>query len=80
MRLFSEQIRAFVPRRYVTLGTDGFSRPTPARVAQVLRGRPPLVTVAALKALADEGTIERSKVAEAIAVTASIRPPNPRLI
>ena len=26
MRAFAEQIRAFVPRRYVVLGTDGFGR------------------------------------------------------
>ena len=29
--LFAEQIRPFVNRRYVTLGTDGFAAPTPAR-------------------------------------------------
>ena len=26
MRAFAEQIRAYVPRRYVVLGTDGFGR------------------------------------------------------
>ena len=82
MRLFSEQIRAFVPRRYVTLGTDGFGRSdTREKLRNFFEVDRRWVTVAALKALADEGTIERSKVAEAIAKY-GIDPskPNPRLI
>ena len=33
---------AFVPQRYVVLGTDGYGRATPARSCDALRGRPPL--------------------------------------
>jgi pyruvate dehydrogenase E1 component len=67
MKLVSDQIRQWVPGRYVALGTDGFGRSD---------GRAPLrhhfevdaksVVVAALKALADEGSIDRSTVTKAM--------------
>ncbi len=67
VRLFADQIRNFVPRRYVTLGTDGFGR---SDVRKQLRKFFEVdryyVTVAALKALADEGTIPAKKVSDAI--------------
>ena len=67
IRAFAEQIRAFVPRRYVVLGTDGFGR---SDTREKLRGFFEVdrhyVTIAALKALADEGTLPAAKVAEAI--------------
>jgi len=67
IRTFADQIRPFVPGRYVALGTDGFGR-SDYRVAlrrffEVDRHH---VAVAALKALADEGAIEPSVVASAI--------------
>jgi len=67
IRTFADQIRQFVPRRYVALGTDGFGR-SDYRVAlrkffEVDRHH---VAVAALKALADEGEVEPSVVASAI--------------
>jgi len=65
---FTEQIRAFVPRRYVTLGTDGFGRSdTREKLRHFFEVDRHWVTLAALQALADEGTIDRSKVAAAIA-------------
>ncbi len=65
---FAEQIRAFVPRRYVVLGTDGFGRSdTREKLRQFFEVDRHFVTVAALKALADEGQIAPAKVAEAIA-------------
>ena len=68
VKLFAEQIRPFVPGRYVTLGTDGFGR---SDTREQLRAHFEVdrrwVTVAALKALADDGTIPAAKVAEAIA-------------
>ncbi len=68
IRLFAEQIRAFVPRRYTVLGTDGFGRSdTREALRDFFEVDRHYVTVAALKALADEGSIDRSKVAEAIA-------------
>ena len=40
MRAFAEQIRAYVPRRYVVLGTDGFGRSdTREKTAALFRGR-----------------------------------------
>ena len=68
MRLFAEQIRALVPRRYVVLGTDGFGRSdTREKLRYFFEVNPQYVTVAALKALADDGAIPAAKVAEAIA-------------
>jgi pyruvate dehydrogenase E1 component len=68
VRAFAEQIRAFVPRRYAVLGTDGFgrsdTRPMLRRFFEVDRH---WVAVAALQALAEDGEIERSHVAQAIA-------------
>jgi hypothetical protein len=49
--------------------------------APLLRGRSPLGHLAALKALADDGTIERSKVAEAIAKYGiDVNKPNPMTV
>jgi pyruvate dehydrogenase E1 component len=68
VKLVAEQIRAFVPRRYVVLGTDGYGR---SDTREQLRAHFEVdrryVAVAALKALADEGQIDRAKVTEAIA-------------
>ena len=67
VRLYSEQIRPFVNRRYVTLGTDGFGRSdTREKLRHFFEVNRYWVTLAALKALADDGEIDRSKVAEAI--------------
>jgi len=68
VRLYAEQIRPFINRRYVTLGTDGFGRSdTRAKLRHFFEVDRRWVTVAALKALADDGVIDRSKVAEAFA-------------
>jgi pyruvate dehydrogenase E1 component len=68
IRTLPDQVRAWVPRLYRTLGTDGFGRSDYRKALrwffEVDRHH---VTVAALKALADEGTIPRERVAEAIA-------------
>jgi pyruvate dehydrogenase E1 component len=67
IRLFSEQIRPLINRRYVTLGTDGFGRSdTREKLRHFFEVDRHWVTLAALKALADDGAIDRSKVAEAI--------------
>jgi pyruvate dehydrogenase E1 component len=60
-------IRTWVPQRYVTLGTDGYGR-SDSRAAlrsffEVDRHH---VTTAALKALADEGTIDCKIVKQAM--------------
>ncbi|MFO1413447.1 MAG: pyruvate dehydrogenase (acetyl-transferring), homodimeric type [Burkholderiales bacterium] len=68
MRMFAEQIRPLIGRRYVVLGTDGFGRSdTRSNLREFFEVNPQYVAVAALKALADEGTIPAAKVAEAIA-------------
>lgn len=65
---FAEQIRAFVPRRYVVLGTDGFGRSdTREKLRHFFEVDRHFVTVAALKALADDGHIDPGKVSDAIA-------------
>jgi len=67
IRAFAEQIRAFVPRRYVVLGTDGFGRSdTREKLRQFFEVDRHYIVVAALKALADDGEIPATKAAEAM--------------
>lgn len=67
VRMFAEQIRGFVPQRYVTLGTDGFGRSdVRKKLRKFFEVDRYYVTVAALKALADEGDIPVKKVNDAI--------------
>jgi pyruvate dehydrogenase E1 component len=67
MRAFADQIREYIPRRYITLGTDGFGRSDyRVKLRKFFEVNRHYVTVAALKALADEGTIPAEKAAEAI--------------
>ncbi|MDR2259801.1 MAG: pyruvate dehydrogenase (acetyl-transferring), homodimeric type [Azoarcus sp.] len=67
VRLYAEQIRPFIRQRYVTLGTDGFGRSdTREALRRFFEVDRHWVTVAALKALADEGMLAREKVAKAI--------------
>jgi len=68
MRMYADKIRACVPRRYHVLGTDGFGRSdTRERLRHFFEVDRRFVTVAALKALADEGTVKPAVVAQAIA-------------
>jgi pyruvate dehydrogenase E1 component len=68
VRAFAEQIRPYVPRRFTVLGTDGFGRSdTREKLRRFFEVDRHHVVVAALKALADEGAIPASTVAEAIA-------------
>jgi len=82
VRMFAEQIRPFINRRYVTLGTDGFGRSdTREKLRHFFEVDRRWVTVAALKALADDGTIERDKVAHAIArYGIDVNKPNPTTV
>ncbi|MGH8727686.1 MAG: pyruvate dehydrogenase (acetyl-transferring), homodimeric type [Burkholderiales bacterium] len=67
MRNFADQVRAHIPRRYVTLGTDGFGRSDyRVKLRRFFEVNRYYVTIAALKALADDGAIKADKVAEAI--------------
>ncbi|MDD9816746.1 MAG: pyruvate dehydrogenase (acetyl-transferring), homodimeric type [Gammaproteobacteria bacterium] len=68
MMAFADQIRPFLDRRYVTLGTDGFGRSgTRAQLRSFFEVDRHYIAVAALKALADEGEVPAKTVAEAIA-------------
>jgi pyruvate dehydrogenase E1 component len=67
VRAFADQIRAFVPRRYVVLGTDGFGRSdTREQLRRFFEVDRFYIAIAALKALADEGALPAAKVVEAI--------------
>jgi pyruvate dehydrogenase E1 component len=82
VRQYAEQIRPFLNRRYVTLGTDGFGRSdTREALRHFFEVDRRWVTIAALKALADDEVIERSVVAEAIAKYGiDINKPNPMTV
>ncbi len=67
MRAVADQIREWIPGRYVSLGTDGFGRSdSRAALRQHFEVDRNYITVAALKALADEGKIEPSVVSGAM--------------
>ena len=67
MRNYADQIRKWIPGHYEVLGTDGFGRSdTRAQLRKHFEVNSYYVTVAALSALANEGKIPASKVAEAI--------------
>jgi len=67
IRLFVEQIRAYVPREYRTLGTDGWGRSDSRnKLRQFFEVHRNYVCVAALSALAAEGTVDRDHVVRAI--------------
>jgi pyruvate dehydrogenase E1 component, homodimeric type len=67
MKTFADQIRPFVPQRYSVLGTDGFGRSdTRKNLRRFFEVDRTYVTVAALKALADDGKLPVSRVTEAV--------------
>ncbi|MFQ5995197.1 MAG: pyruvate dehydrogenase (acetyl-transferring), homodimeric type [Acidiferrobacterales bacterium] len=67
MKTFADQIRGYVPQRYMVLGTDGFGRSdTRKQLRKFFEVDRYYVAVAALKALVDEGVIPVSKLTEAI--------------
>ncbi|HRN76056.1 pyruvate dehydrogenase (acetyl-transferring), homodimeric type [Ottowia sp.] len=69
LKNYAEQIRAYVPagRSYKVLGTDGFGRSDfRRRLRKHFEIDRHYITVAALKALSDDGKLPAAKVAEAI--------------
>ena len=67
IKTFADGIRPFLDRRYVALGTDGFGRSDYRRKLRAFfEVDRHYVAVAALKALADEGTIKPATVAQAL--------------
>jgi pyruvate dehydrogenase E1 component len=66
VRALPELIRAYVPRRYVTLGTDGFGRSDTRQALRAFFEVDRLaIVLAALKSLVDEGVLERSVIKRA---------------
>jgi pyruvate dehydrogenase E1 component len=86
MRAFADQIRAFLPQdqkgHFKVLGTDGFGRSdTRRKLRKFFEVDRHYVAVAALKALADAGTIKAAEVSKAIKLY-NINPdkPNPTTV
>jgi pyruvate dehydrogenase E1 component len=67
LKAFADQIRAFVPRRYKVLGTDGFGRSDRReRLRQFFEVNRFWVATAALAALADEDAVPVATVRQAL--------------
>jgi pyruvate dehydrogenase E1 component len=67
MRIVPDQVRQWVPGRYHVLGTDGYGRSdSRAALRHFFEVDHRYVVVAALKALADDGTLDRATVRKAI--------------
>jgi len=80
VRAYAEQIRPYVKRTYRVLGTDGFGRSdTRERLRRHFEVDRAHVCVAALAALADDGRVDRGRVAEAVSkLGLDPRRPSPR--
>ncbi len=77
MRLFADQLREYIPRRFKVLGTDGFGRSdSRTKLREFFEVNRYYVVVAALRALQEEGKLEASVVAKAIQ-TFNINPEKP---
>ena len=67
MKAYSEQLRAYIPGAYHVLGTDGFGRSdSREKLRYFFEVDRYFVTVAALKALADEGKVDVKDVTAAM--------------
>ncbi len=64
---YADQIREFVPRRYVVLGTDGYGRSgTREQLRQFFEVDRRHIALAALTALADDNALPRSTLSDAV--------------
>ena len=67
MKIFADQIREFIPNKYIVLGTDGFGRSdTRSQLRKFFEVNRYYIVVASLKALAEEGRLSTEKINEAI--------------
>lgn len=67
MRLYAEQVRKYIPRKYEVLGTDGFGRSdTRAELRHFFEVNAYYVVITTLKALVDEGEINFDVVEKAM--------------
>ena len=67
IKAYSDQIREFIPGRYVVLGTDGYGRSdTRSKLRKFFEVSREYIVLAALKALADDGKFARKEVGQAM--------------
>jgi len=67
MKIVSDQIRSWIPGRFVSLGTDGYGRSDGrAALRRHFEVDAKYVAVTALKALADDGVLDQKTVTQAI--------------
>jgi len=67
IKLYTDQIREFVPGPFTVLGTDGFGRSdTRSKLREFFEVSREYIVIAALKALADQGAIDPSRVVQAV--------------
>ena len=67
VKLHADSIRAFLPARYRVLGTDGFGRSdTRAKLRHFFEVNRYWIVAHALRALAEDGAVPGSRVAEAM--------------
>ncbi|HFF3104755.1 TPA: pyruvate dehydrogenase (acetyl-transferring), homodimeric type, partial [Legionella pneumophila] len=67
MRIYADQIRPFVPNRYITLGTDGYGRSdTRTQLRHFFEVDAKFIVLTALNALVAEGTLDKTKVVDAM--------------
>lgn len=67
MKNYVEQLRAFIPQQFISLGTDGFGRSdTRSKLRHFFEVNRYFITIAALFALANEGKIKTDVVTKAI--------------
>jgi len=65
VRAVPDSIRTWVPRRYVTLGTDGYGRSdTRAALRRFFEIDSISIAFTAIKALADEGSVSRALLSD----------------
>ena len=78
VRAVPDLIRTWIPRRYLTLGTDGFGRSdTREALRRFFEVDRTSIALAAVSALADEGVVPRSLVSEFMARYAYVAAPSP---
>jgi pyruvate dehydrogenase E1 component len=67
VKTVADQIRQWIPGRYAVLGTDGYGRSdSRAELRRFFEVDRHYVTIAALKALADDGKIDKQTVSDAM--------------
>lgn len=77
IKAYADQLREFIPGRYVTLGTDGFGRSdTRSKLRKHFEVSREYIVLAALKALADDGKLPAADVGKAMKKL-SINPDKP---